>query len=349
VRPAGVFDEDYHGSIATVRTRFQWVVLLAGLAALFLFPLSPWASSYWLGLLNFIAITAIVVLGLQIVTGYCGQVSLGQAAIMGVGAYTSAVLTTKLGLSFWLALPLSGLTAGVVGVLVGAPSLRVKGFYLALATLAAHFIIIWLMSHLNFTGETRGLVMAAPQIGGFSLRGDFRMFYLIMAVLVLMTFFAKNLARTRIGRAFVAIRDNDIAAEVMGINVWRYKMLAFFIACVYAGIGGSLWAGWVQSVNFEQFPLWNEIWYVAMIIIGGVSSISGVFFGVIFLKLLDELVLFAAPVLGEAFPFLGGAQYALGLSAFGLVLILFLLFEPRGLAHRWELLKASVRLYPFPY
>lgn len=349
MRPAGVFDEDYRGSLAIIRTRFQWAVLAVGLAALFVFPLSPPASIYWLGLLNFIAITAIAVLGLQIVTGYCGQVSLGQAAIMGVGAYSTAILVTQLGLSFWLALPLSGIVAGVVGTLVGSPALRIKGFYLALATLAAHFIIIWLVSHLALTGEVRGIVMPAPSIGGFSLNSDFRMYYFIMAALVLMTFFAKNLTRSRIGRAFVAIRDNDIAAEMMGINVWRYKMLAFFIACFYAGIAGALWAGWVQSVHYEQFPLWNEIWYVAMLIIGGVGSISGVFFGVIFLKLLDDVVLFAAPALAASFPFLGGAVAALSLSAFGGVLILFLVFEPRGLAHRWELFKTSVRLYPFPY
>jgi len=348
MRPSGIFNTDYGKDQAAVWSRLQWVILLGSLTLLFIFPL--FASFWALGVLNFIGIIVIVVLGLQIVSGYCGQISLGHGGIMAVGAFVSAILTFRAGLSFWWALPISGISAGLIGIIVGAPSLRIKGFYLALATLAAHYIIFWLSYHLPLTGGTAGTPAPAPTIGNFAFDTDFRMFYIIMPTMVLMTFFAKNLMRTQMGRAFVAIRDNDIAAEAMGINVWRYKILAFFIACFYAGIGGCLWAHWMTIVQYEQFLIWNSLWYVAMIIIGGMGSISGVFIGVALLKMLDELVMWAGPILAGALPFLGTMPAAaLGYSAFGLILVLFLLFEPKGLAHRWELFKHSYRLYPFPY
>lgn len=350
MRPSGIFDTDYGKDQAAIWSRLQWGILFGSLGLLFIFPLLPIASSYWLGVLNFIGITVIVVLGLQIVTGYCGQISLGHAGIMAVGAFVSAILTYRAGLPFWWALPISGISAGLIGIIVGAPSLRIKGFYLALATLAAHYIIWWMSFHLPLTGGTVGTPAPPPMIGNFAFDTDFRMFYIIIPIMVLMTFFAKNLMRTQMGRAFVAIRDNDIAAEAMGINVWRYKIIAFFIACFYAGIGGCLWAHWITIVQYEQFPIFYSLWYLATIIIGGMGSITGVFIGVALLKMLDEMVMWAGPVLAGTFPFLGAMPgAALGYSAFGVILVLFLLFEPKGLAHRWELFKNSYRLYPFPY
>jgi branched-chain amino acid transport system permease protein len=156
--------------------------------------------------------------------------------------------------------------------------------------------------------------------------------------------------RTRLGRVFVAIRDNDLAAEVMGINLYRYKLLAFFISCFYAGIAGSLWAHWIQVVHPEQFTILHAVWYVGMLIVGGMSFTAGAFFGVIFLRVLDELVMFSSPLLAATFPWLGTHPAAsLGITAFGLILMVFLIFEPRGIAHRWEIFKASYRLYPFAY
>jgi len=357
MRPAGIYDRSYSTDNAIVRTRTQWMLLLGALALLFTFPLfyshvpRPFGMD-WLGTVNYIAIIIVVVMGLQIVTGYCGQISLGHAAMMAVGAYVSVIISRGIGTSwsFWVALPCAGIVAGLIGIVFGAPSLRIKGFYLALATLAAHYIIYWLALHLPQTGGTAGLTPPWPQIGGFEFDTDFRLWYIIMPVMILMTFFARNLVRTRTGRAFVAIRDNDIAAETMGVNVWRYKALAFFIGCFYAGIGGALFVHWMHLAHPEQFLLWFSLWYLAMVIIGGGGTISGVFFGVTFLKIIDEFVVWIGPKVGELLPFLGGQPgYALGYSAFGLVLILFLIFEPRGLAHRWELFKASYRLYPFPY
>jgi len=346
--PCGVYNERYAQDMAIVRTKRHWAILLFSLFLLYLFP--AFDLQYFISFINYLSITFIIVLGLQVVTGFCGQVSFGQAAFMAIGAYTSAILTLKFGFSFWLALPLSGLSAGVIGLIGGAPSLRIKGFYLAMATLAIHFLIMWLIMHLEITGSTQGLHPAPPSIGGFEFDSDGKMYYIIVSVMFLMTYGAKNMMRTRLGRAFVAIRDNDLAAEVMGINLYRYKLLAFFISCFYAGIAGSLWAHWIQVVHPEQFTVLHAVWYVGMLIVGGMSLTAGAFFGVIFLRGLDELVMFSSPFLASTFPWLGTHPAAsLGLTAFGLILMVFLIFEPRGIAHRWEIFKTSYRLYPFAY
>lgn len=348
MRPCGTFDERYSQDMAIFRIKRHWGLLAGALLFLYLFPL--FGSYYFISLLNHLSITVIIVLGLQLVSGYCGQISFGQAAFMAVGAYTSAILTGKFGVSFFLALPVSGIVAGLIGLGGGAPSLRIKGFYLAMATIAIHFVVMWLILHIPLTGTTQGLHPPAPQIGGLVFDSDEKIYYIIITVMLLMTYGARNMVRTRIGRAFVAIRDNDLAAEVMGIELYRYKLLAFFISCFYAGIAGSLWAHWIQMVHPEQFTLLHALNYIGMLIVGGGGSIPGVFFGVIFLRLLDEGVMFAAPLLASVFPWIGIHPAAsLSVSVFGIILILFLIFEPRGLAHRWEIFKASYRLYPFSH
>jgi branched-chain amino acid transport system permease protein len=209
---------------------------------------------------------------------------------------------------------------------------------------------MWLVLHLEITGGTRGLTPLPPEIAGINLDSDEKIYYLIVTIMLIMTYAARNIVRSKVGRAFVAIRDNDLAAQVMGVNLYYYKLLAFFISCFYAGIGGSLWVHMLGVVHPEQYSLLHALWYIGMMIIGGIGSIPGVFFGVLFVRLLDELVLFSSPELAKVFPWLGIAPAAsLGVCAFGVVLILFLIFEPRGLAHRWEIFKASYRLYPFAY
>jgi len=347
-RPCGTFDETYRKDMAVVRTPWRWVLVTASLVVLLLVPV--FGSYYVVSFLNTLAITVIVVLGLQIVTGYCGQVSFGQAAFMAVGAYASAVLTSKAGLSFWVAVPLAGIITGFYGLLGGAPSMRIKGFYLAVATIAIHFVTMWLVLHLNITGKSHGLTVEPPQIGSFVFDTDERMFYIIIPIMLLMTYGARNLVRTRVGRAFVAVRDNDLAAQVMGVNLYYYKLLAFFISCFYAGVAGSLWAHLTLVCHPEQFTLLHALWYIGMLIVGGLGSIPGVFFGVILIRVLDELVLLVSPYLADWFPWMGAAPAAsLGLTVFGFVLAVFLIREPRGLAHRWEVMKASIRLYPFAH
>ena len=348
MRPCGIYDETYGKDIAIIRTWQHWSILIVFI--LFLYFL-PFITSYHI--LNFaihMLINIIIVLGLQIVMGYCGQISLGQPAFVAIGAYASAIMTTHYGISFWVALPIGGIAAGAVGIIGGAPSLRIKGFYLAMSTIAMLFVTLFVITHLKITGGVGGISPLPPEIGNFKFDTDERMYYLILFIAIILTYFARNLTRSRIGRAFVAVRDNDLAAEVMGINIYYYKLLAFFISCFYAGIAGVLQAHWYMAVSPEQFTLMHGLIYIGAIIIGGMGSIPGVFFGVIFLGILEEVVLFGAPKIASMFPWIGTAPAAsLGVTTFGLVMIVFLIFEPRGLAHTWEMFKASYRMYPFKY
>jgi branched-chain amino acid transport system permease protein len=267
---------------------------------------------------------------------------------MAVGAYTSGILTAKLDWPFWVALPLAALAAGIVGLIFGLPSLKIKGFYLIMATIAAQFIIVWLIIQLrSITGGPDGLSVPRPEIAGFVFKSKSSYFYLVMIVACLATFFAQNIVRTRAGRAFVAIRDNDLAAEVMGINLWIHKLLAFFIGCVYAGVAGSLLVHYFAFACLDQFPFMNSVWYLGMLIVGGMGSIPGAIFGAVSLKLLDELVTIAGPILSAVVA--PQAAASLALISRGVVIMLFLIFEPRGLAHRWEIIKSYYRLWPFSH
>jgi len=332
--------------MAIFRTRTHWVMLIAFLIFLFTCPL--FFGDRILTILTIMGITVISVHGLNILTGYCNQISMGHAGFMAVGAYTSAILTAKLGFSFWAALPCAALAAGIVGLIFGLPSLRIKGFYLIMATIAAHFIIIWVILQLyGITGGSDGLAVPRPEIGGFVFKSKSSYFYLVMIIACLGTFLAKNIVRTRAGRAFIAIRDNELAAEVMGVNLWIYKLQAFFIGCVYAGVAGSLLVHYVAFATTDQFPFMNSVWYLGMLIVGGMGSTAGAIFGVVFLKLLDELVTIVGPILSAAVA--PQAAASLSLIMRGLVIILFLIFEPRGLAHRWEMVKSYYRLWPFSH
>jgi branched-chain amino acid transport system permease protein len=339
--PGGVFNQSYARDVAIVRTRTQWLMLLAALA--FVFSIPAFANDYWLGWLTKLFIVIIAVLGLHILTGLCGQFSIGHAAFVGVGAYTAAILTTKYGLSGWLCLPLSALVAGVVGLFFALPCFRLKGFYLAVSTLAASFIIIWCMRHFaSVTGGLEGLNVSILTIAGVDLTYNQPAYWLAAVITVGATFAAKNIQRTSTGRAFVAIRDNELAAEVNGIHVFRYKMLAFFISCLFAGVAGWLWASTQMRVTPDQFTLNDSIWYFGMLVIGGMGSTAGVFFGAVSLRLLRVIIDQIAPMLNSVQLIL-----ALNLVVFSAVIVLFLLFEPRGMAHLWEKVKMQYRLHPF--
>jgi branched-chain amino acid transport system permease protein len=344
--PCGVFAQNYAQDMGILRTKTQWFILLAFLVFLAACPL--FFSDRVLTIMTIIGITIISVHGLNILIGYCGQISMGHAGFMAVGAYTSGILTAKLGAPFWVALPCAALAAGIVGLIFGLPSLKIKGFYLIMATIAAQFIIVWLIIQLrSITGGPDGLSVPRPEIGSFVFRSKTSYFYLVMAIACLATFFAQNIVRTRAGRAFVAIRDNDLAAEVMGINLFAYKLLAFFIGCVYAGVAGSLLVHYFSFATLDQFPFMNSVWYLGMLIVGGMGSIPGAILGAVSLKLLDELVTIVGPVLSAVVA--AQAAASLALISRGLVIMLFLIFEPRGLAHRWDLIKGYYRLWPFSH
>lgn len=271
---------------------------------------------------------------------------------MGVGAYSYGLFVTKLGLPFLAALPLAALVTGLFGVIFGLPAVRVKGFYLLVTTLGAQFIIVWLIIHLrDLTGGMMwGLSVPNVTVFGYELDTDIKKYYLLMTCVIFMTFMAKNISRSRLGRAFIAVRDNDLAAEVMGVNLFYYKLIAFFTCSVFAGVAGALWALFLNHLHPDQFVLMDSIWYLSMLIVGGMGSIMGAIFGTVFLKVLGELIVVYSPLIADMFPaFEAGIFASLGHLIFAIVILLFLIFEPRGINHRWEILKASYRLHPFAY
>jgi branched-chain amino acid transport system permease protein len=343
---SGTFHENYAQDMAIFPTKLHWGVLAIFLILLFACPL--FTSDRMLTLLTMMGIAVISVHGLNILTGYCDQISIGHAGFMAVGGYTSAILCAKLGLPFWVTLPCGALAAGIAGLIFGLPSLKIKGFYLIMATIAAHFIIIWTIIQLrSVTGGVDGLSVPSPAIGGLMLSTKTNYFYLVMIIACVATLLAKNIVRTRAGRAFIAIRDNDLAAEVMGISLWSYKLQAFFIGCVYAGVAGALLIHYINFASTDQFPFFDSVWYLGMLIVGGMGSVTGAVFGAVALRLLDELVTMAGPVLSAAVA--PQAAASLALISHGLVIIIFLIFEPRGLYHRWEMIKAYFRLWPFSH
>jgi branched-chain amino acid transport system permease protein len=325
----------------------RWATILFVAAVAFV---PAFASSYWLDVANRIAIASIAALGLNILTGFTGQISMGNAAFMAVGAYATAALSGKLGLPFFVTIPLSGVIAALAGMVFGVPSLRLKGLYLAMATLAAHFIVEFTASHWDsMTGGVNGISVPPPSAGPLVVQGDAQLFYLILPITVLLTLFAKNLFRTRVGKAFIAIRDQDISAEVMGVRVFRYKLLAFAVSSFYVGVAGSLLAYQARIISPENFPISVAIDQLGMVIIGGLGSIQGSIFGAAFMTLLPELLRLVTGALSQTWPHLSAIFAPLRTGLFGLVIVLFLIFEPDGLAARWRLIKTYWKLYPFSY
>jgi len=350
-RPCGEIDDTYEKDLAIVRTGTQWGWLVVGLILLYLVPyiVSPVA----LNTINFIAITIVALHGVNILTGMTGLITLGHASFMAVGAYCMTLMVVYWGLSFWLAAPIAVFLTGLAGIIVGLPSLRIKGFYLAMATLAAQFIIPWLIMNVrpDLTGGTDTLNVPPPTIAGFRFSSQTSLFYLCMTVAVVATYFSRNIQRSRFGRAFIAIRDNDLAAEIMGIAIVRYKLLSFFICSIYAGLGGVLYAVWMRGISPEHFDLNESVWYLGMLIVGGMGSVPGVVFGAILIRSLSIVVMYIGPLVGGFFPAATATAIELGLGpvVFGLVVLGFLIFEARGLARIWERFKAFYRLWPFSY
>jgi branched-chain amino acid transport system permease protein len=346
--PTGTFNETYKQDMAIIRHREHWMVivfLFIICTLLFLF-----VSDSILGIINLMGITIISALGLQFLLGFAGQISTAHAAFMAVGAYTSAILAVN-GIPFGFSIICASFVSGIVGIMFGWPSIRIKGFYLLMSTFAAQLIIIYSIDNVlvSLTRGTLGHSAPSPRIGEFIINTERRWFILIISILVVSTLVLNNLKRTKVGRAAIAIRDNDLAAEVMGICLWRYKLLAFFICCCYAGLAGALYAHWQSSVVSEAFDLMQSIWYLGYLIVGGLGSIAGCFFGVILIIALQEGVTRLFSSLGSSYPEAINMISTTRPIFFGVVVALFLIFEPRGLAHRWEVVKTYYRSWPFPY
>jgi len=352
LRPCGDFKTSYAADETVFPTVTSWAFCVAGVALLCLAPL--FLGKYGLNILIQIGYLGIAALGLNILVGFTGQISIGHAVFFGFGAFASAYFSNNLHVPVFFAIPLAGLATTAVGLVFGIPAARLKGLYLAIATLAAQFILEDFFARANwFTGGVAGTPADSFSILGYPLSGDHQYFYVVLAYVVVTYLLATNLMRTRDGRALVAVRDHYLSAEMMGINLTKYRTMSFGISSFYAGIGGALYAHYLGFVSVEGFTILFSIQFLAMIIIGGLGSIMGTLMGTAFMVLLPE-------VMGGLAKMLAGSPIdrALGLNegiaflremTIGAVIVLFLIFEPDGLAHRWRQIRAYWKLYPFSY
>jgi branched-chain amino acid transport system permease protein len=352
-REAGVFKTSYAADMALYPLPIaRWAVAAVALVFIVIVPLT--CGDYPLSVLNLVLIAIVGALGLNILVGYTGQISIGTGAFMSVGAYTAANMVVRLHAPFWVALPAGGLMAALVGAVVGIPSLRIKGIYLAIATLAAQLIIEWTINHVEWIsgGVQASVMMPRPSIFGVVLKSEAQIYCFLMFFVVLALVGTLNLIRSRIGRAFIAIRDQDIAAEIIGINIFKYKLYAFSISAFYAGVTGALESYYLGIANYEQFQIDVSIDYLAMVIIGGLGSVLGSVLGAIFVTLL--------PIVTRLFlESFGGILFShadllnvipnLRLIIFGGLIIFFLVVEPEGLNRLWRNIRNYFRVWPFSY
>ena len=352
--PCGQFKTDYRRDTTIFPTPMSRGFAIAAVLLLCLAPLkiggTELLSPYQLNMLIQIGYYGIAALGLNILVGFTGQISLGHAAFFGFGAFASAWLSNSFGVPVFWAIPLAGILTTLVGMLFGLPAARIKGLYLAIATFAAQFILEDFFARADwFTGGSAGTIAQPFSIFGMEITGDRHYFYVVLAYLVVLYLVGANLLRTRDGRAFVAVRDHYLSAEIMGINLTRYRVLSFGISAFYAGVGGALFGHYLSFVSAESFTILLSIQFLGMIIIGGLGSVMGTLMGTAFMVLLPEAVQAAAQSAGTVFPALTDGIAFLKEGAIGLAIVLFLIFEPDGLAHRWKMIKAYWKLYPFSY
>ena len=352
-REAGVFKTSYAADMALYPLPVaRWAV--AGFLILFAVILPLSLHDYYLSIINLSLIAIVGALGLNILVGYTGQISVGHAAFMSVGAYTAANLAVRLDLPFWITLPAGGLMAAFIGAIVGIPSLRIKGLYLAIATLAGQLIIEWIINHTPAIsgGAQASIQVPRPTLWGHEFRTQGQLYFFLLFFAVLAIIATLNLVRSRIGRAFVAIRDQDIAAEIIGINIFRYKLLAFAISSFYAGVCGVLYTYYLGIANYEQFQIGVSIDYLAMIIIGGLGSVLGSILGAVFVTMLPIVIrLTMEPLAGMFFSSgeLSSIVASTRLVLFGALIIFFLVVEPEGLNRLWRNIRNYFRVWPFSY
>jgi len=345
--PAGLFHESYRYDERIFQTWFVKAWLIAFLIACALFPLV--GSKYMISIMTEVGIAIIACHGLNILTGFTGQISLGHAAFLGVGAYTCSILIEQ-GVPFIIALPMAGAMAALVGMIFGIPSLRLRGLYLAIATIAAQFIIEFTIRRWDsLTGGVEGMFVEPGTLGPFHFDNRIQLYYLTFVLAVAATIIIKNIVRARSGRAFVAIRDRYLAAEVIGVHVFKYRLMSFAVSSFYAGIAGALLAQYLEVITHESFSIHQSIDYLAMCIIGGLGHVLGGIYGVGFWFILERILEVVTTNLNTAFPDHITWFVSIREIVFGCVMVLFLIFEPDGLAARWRTIRAYWKLWPFSY
>ena len=345
---SGIFHSTYEQDMALRRTHTQKVRIVIVIVFLLAFPF--FANRYYLTLANQVGIAIIGAIGLNILVGYTGQISLGQGGFMAVGASTAGIFTAKMGVPWWASTIIACFVTSLSGAIFGIPSLRLKGLYLAIATLAAQVIILWVVTHWDaLTGGVDALVVPNPMLFGIRMNSDFNFYWVIWGLVLIVTLASVNLFRTRFGRAFIAIRDQDIAASVMGVDLFKYKLLAFAVSSFLVGLAGALTAHYRSIVTWERFTVDVSVTYLAMIIIGGLGSITGSYLGATFMTLLPVVLTNLGRAVKSSFPIIDSIIPFIQQGMFGLVIILFLILEPEGLNKIWKNIKDYFSLWPFSY
>ncbi|MFC1822232.1 branched-chain amino acid ABC transporter permease [Thermodesulfobacteriota bacterium] len=309
----------------------------------FLFFLPLLLDTYFIYLVSLACIYIISAVGLNLLMGYCGQMSMGQVVFVSLGAYLSTFGMIKLEINFFLCLPIAGILTTIIGLIVGIPALRMKGIYLAIMTMGLVFINEEAINLAEpITNGADGLFVPTAEIFGFAFDNDNKMYLLILAITIIMVVMAKNLVRSRIGRAFTAIRDSEIAAESMGIKLSKYKVVAFGLSAFYAGIAGCLYAQLLTFIGPENFTLHDAIMYVVMILVGGLGSILGSIMGATFIAFLAEVIRIGKDFLPTILYESKGFQTII----YGSCIVVAMMFEPHGLAGRWQKIKLYWETYP---
>ncbi len=344
---------DYYEDVQLLSSKVVifWFIILIG----FLYLLPLFADNYYVYVANYIAINIIVVTGLNLLVGYTGQISLGHAGFFAIGAYGTVTLMAKAGFPFLLALPVSALIAAGFGFLLGLPALRLEGPYLAIATLGFGLTITQIIGRMDVFGGREGIHAPDITIGSFVIDTDKELYFLLITLTIFLLFFMRNLIKTRVGRAFIAIRDADIAAQTMGVNILFYKTLAFAISAFYAGLAGGLYAFVLKFIEPEIFTLMMSIMFLAMVVVGGLGSMLGSIAGAILLCWLDLKLrnILDIPYIGDWLEHLSKSWFSItGVSniqfiVFGSIMILIMLFEPLGLYGVWIRTKKYWRTWPF--
>ena len=347
----GIYHRSYRRELALRHTRAEHVRLVLLLAAMVAVPYL--IDNYWLSILNTILIAVIGAVGLNILVGFTGQISLGQGGFLAVGAFTSALLYQRADLPAPVSIACAVVVTAAAGALFGLPALRLKGLYLAIATLASQEIIVFVARRWSFLRDGASpLSVDRLQVGGFEITREYfewQWYWILLTCSVLSVLAARNLFRSGLGRSFMAVRDQDIAASAMGVNVTRAKVTAFAVSSGFVGFAGALSAHYTETVTWESFTLEVSILYLAMIIVGGLGSIAGSAYGAFFMMLVPVFLNELIGAVGDKVPFLVSRIPAIENAVFGLVIILFLLIEPRGLDRIWQRMKDYIRFWPFRY
>ena len=347
----GIHHRTYRSELRLRHTKAEYFRLALMIVLLLAAPYI--LDKYWLGIANVILISVIGAVGLNILVGFTGQISLGQGGFLAVGAFTSAIVSDRAGVPVPVSIIIAVVLTAAVGAFFGLPALRLKGLYLAIATLASQEIIMFVVRRWEWLTEGKGyLEVSRLHVGGFEVERrmfEVQWYWILLALTIAAVVVARNLFRSTLGRSFMAVRDQDIAAEAIGVNLTRAKVTAFAVSSGFVGLAGALTAHYTETVTWERFTLDVSVLYLAMIIVGGLGSIAGAVYGAIFMGLLPALLTELVDALATTMPALNEQLPALKNAVFGVAIIVFLLVEPRGLDRIWTRMKDYIRFWPFRY